>query len=300
MSTLLKQKQEEIDGLLLKANEIYEAIGQNEPTTDQKKSVIDINKEIEEKEHAFLELEAMEKGREAVTKRLADMRKPVDRGDQRYKGAEPEQKADPRTLGDAVLGDEGFKQWLGSVKNGNTIRQGQFGNSPAVEVKALITGASSTSAGAFVRTDYDSDVNLPYRTLNIRDIITVGQTDSDLVEFVRMVSRDNQAAPVAEATATSGGTGVKPESDLVLEVVARRHPPRSCRCRPTANPDRQRTALHGAGRVGGPDRRWFRYRRELHGTLQHHRDANPSMGYRHLDDDPKGSNQGAGRRTGYA
>jgi HK97 family phage major capsid protein len=219
MSTLLKQKQEEIDGLLLKANEIYEAIGQNEPTTDQKKSVIDINKEIEEKEHAFLELEAMEKGREAVTKRLADMRKPVDRGDQRYKGAEPEQKADPRTLGDAVLGDEGFKQWLGSVKNGNTIRQGQFGNSPAVEVKALITGASSTSAGAFVRTDYDSDVNLPYRTLNIRDIITVGQTDSDLVEFVRMVSRDNQAAPVAEATATSGGTGVKPESDLVLEVV---------------------------------------------------------------------------------
>lgn len=84
----------------------------------------------------------------------------------------------------------------------------------------LITGGSSTSGGAFVVTDRDPTVvGLGRRQLTIRDLISIVRTSSDLVEFVRQTSRTNNAAPVAEATAASGSSGVKPESAAAFEVV---------------------------------------------------------------------------------
>lgn len=86
------------------------------------------------------------------------------------------------------------------------------------EFRNLVTGASSTSAGAFVVPDRQGGVvNLPVRPLSILDLITVGQTDSDLVEFVRQTSRATSAAIVAEATTTSNGA--KPESSIAWELV---------------------------------------------------------------------------------
>jgi HK97 family phage major capsid protein len=218
MSKVLLEKQEEIKGLLEKVNGIYDAIGEGVPTPEQFKEVKDTNKLIEEKETALKELTEFELGRESTGQRVKDLRKPVDR-DQRYKGTEGEQVSEHKTLGRQVLENPEFKNWRESILNAGSVREKQSIQSPAVDVKALITGTSDTSAGAFVRRDYDTTVSLPFRELNIRDIITVGQTDSDLVEFVRHVSRDNAAAPVAEATAASGGSGVKPESDIVFEIV---------------------------------------------------------------------------------
>jgi HK97 family phage major capsid protein len=57
------------------------------------------------------------------------------------------------------------------------------------------------------------------RPLTLRDIITVGTTTSDTVEYVRETSETNAAAPVAEATASSGATGTKPESAMAFEKV---------------------------------------------------------------------------------
>ena len=92
------------------------------------------------------------------------------------------------------------------------------------EFKALITGASSTSGGAFVEADRQSGiVGLPVRALTILDLITVGRTDSDLVEFVRQTSRPTGADTVPEATTLTAGTNYelsrKPQSSIAFEVV---------------------------------------------------------------------------------
>jgi HK97 family phage major capsid protein len=50
----------------------------------------------------------------------------------------------------------------------------------------------------------------------VRDIITVGETGSDTVEYVRITSVTNNAAPTAEATATGGSSGTKPESAMAM------------------------------------------------------------------------------------
>jgi len=86
--------------------------------------------------------------------------------------------------------------------------------------KDLITGASDTGAGAFVIADRQPIyVDLRQRPLVLRDLVAIGQTGSDLVEYVRQKSFTNAAAPTAEATATAGSSGTKPESAMAFEIV---------------------------------------------------------------------------------
>lgn len=92
------------------------------------------------------------------------------------------------------------------------------------EFKALLTGASDTEGGALVTPDRQGGiVGLPVRQLTILDLITVGRTDSDLVEFVRQTARPTGAAFVPEATTLTAGAAYelarKPKSNLALEVV---------------------------------------------------------------------------------
>jgi HK97 family phage major capsid protein len=95
---------------------------------------------------------------------------------------------------------------------------------PAVEVanreefKALITGASDTSAGAFVQVDRVGYYPGLLQPLDVLNMITVGETDSDLVEYVKENSFTNAAAEIAEATDTAG-TGAKPESALDFAII---------------------------------------------------------------------------------
>lgn len=99
--------------------------------------------------------------------------------------------------------------------------------SPVVNFKALLTGADhDTSAGSLVRPDYRGMQDPFYqRPLSLRDIVAKGNTTSDTIEYVRLVSVTNNAAPVAEATssaAVGGGVttvmaGVKPESGMEFE-----------------------------------------------------------------------------------
>lgn len=100
--------------------------------------------------------------------------------------------------------------------------------------KALVTGASDTSGGAFVQTDVTGIYEALGRpALTVRDLITVRQTQSDTVEFVRQTTQPTAAAPVAEATTaaaptapgTAGalvqaaGGGYKPEGSIAFEKV---------------------------------------------------------------------------------
>ncbi len=100
--------------------------------------------------------------------------------------------------------------------------------------KALITGVSSTSGGAFVVNDRYGPVTdlIGQRMLTVDDLVTKGTTTSDTVEYVRVTGKTNAAAPVAEATGagllasteagglTDAAGGLKPESAMTFEVVS--------------------------------------------------------------------------------
>ncbi|MDQ3222153.1 MAG: phage major capsid protein [Gemmatimonadota bacterium] len=51
----------------------------------------------------------------------------------------------------------------------------------------------------------------------VRDVLINGQTQSDAITFFRETAFTNNAAGVAEATATTGTTGLKPESAITFE-----------------------------------------------------------------------------------
>lgn len=103
-----------------------------------------------------------------------------------------------------------------------------------VRRKGLVTGASDTSGGAFVNTDITGIFEALGRPkLTIRDLISVRQTESDTVEFVRQTTQPTSAAPVPEATSAAGptapadggaltpvaGGGYKPEGSIAFEKV---------------------------------------------------------------------------------
>ena len=84
----------------------------------------------------------------------------------------------------------------------------------ALQQKALVYSGSAV-AGGFVQNDVQPGVlSILQRQINVLDIIPRLQTDSDTIEYVREDTFTNAAAMTAEATATTGTSGSKPESTL--------------------------------------------------------------------------------------
>jgi HK97 family phage major capsid protein len=119
-----------------------------------------------------------------------------------------------------------FKQWHRQVAGSSGILSDNVKglSSPAVRfaggVKTLLTGASDTSAGAMVWPEVQPFVPLAgRRPLTLKDIITVVPVNTDSVQFAKQDTETNAAASVAEATATSGTSGTKPESAMSFATV---------------------------------------------------------------------------------
>jgi HK97 family phage major capsid protein len=152
----------------------------------------------------------------------------------------------PASLGERFTKAPEFVDWLKSVAgSAGVISDGMKGfRSPAYEFgglkglrgqKAVVTGLSDTSAGAVVQNQWLGlqDLGTFQRPLTVRQLVTNGTTQSDAVEYARVTGFTNAAAPVAEATTAAGatapeaagalvlpaGSGVKPESSMVLEKV---------------------------------------------------------------------------------
>jgi HK97 family phage major capsid protein len=147
-----------------------------------------------------------------------------------------------KTFGELFTASDAYTDFVGRyAKNGvipnavKGVQSNPFTN--AVDLKTLVTGASSTSGGAFVRNDLYGPVTdlVGQRELTVRDLVTIGSTTSDTVDYVRVTSKTNNAAPTAEATTAAAGaisgaspgpytvatpSGTKPESALALEVVS--------------------------------------------------------------------------------
>lgn len=125
-----------------------------------------------------------------------------------------------RSLGERATTSDSYKELLASgvLTSERRSFDVQLASMPRNELKAaLITGGSATSAGAFVLNDEKAYVPQPRRMPRLFDLITVGDTDSDAVHYVRQTTFTNVAAETAEATATT--TGTKPEATIAFEEV---------------------------------------------------------------------------------
>ncbi|MFJ9113013.1 phage major capsid protein [Streptomyces sp. NPDC102283] len=140
-----------------------------------------------------------------------------------------------KTLGQEFIETPEYKALMGQATDG------RFGAKQRVQsglagFKSLVTGGSDTSGGAFVVPDQlGLQVGLDsfQRPLRLRDLVTPGTTTSDSIEYVRMTSFTNNAAPVPEATSAANptapgsagalvpnaGGGYKPESGLAAVKI---------------------------------------------------------------------------------
>jgi len=83
--------------------------------------------------------------------------------------------------------------------------------------KTLLFAGSGGSGGPLITPDYQPGLRVPIltRELTILDLIPRSGTTSDTISYVAETTFTNAAAPVPQATATTGTSGTKPESALV-------------------------------------------------------------------------------------
>ncbi len=192
-------------------------------TDDERAQVKDANIKIAACEKQARDINEDQAMRLAAEQRAKELKQPVAPGlgaggilEREKKDARPL----PKAPAEMVLNDPAFKQWRESNMIGGAFTTGKFGASPRVSIpfgfKALITGLSSTSAGAFIQAEQYAyqPTGANQRPLVIRDLVTNGNTTSDAIEYPIEGTWTNNAAVVAEATATSGASGAKPESDF--------------------------------------------------------------------------------------
>lgn len=142
--------------------------------------------------------------------------------------AEPEQAARTLNPGAELVEGEAFKTWAESSSDNLRAEdaiKGMIRSFQNPAARALITGLSDTSAGAFIEPLRQGLLEPGLvRPLRIVDLLTVIPVSTDAVEYVRENSRAQAAAPVGEATALTGTSGLKAEGNIdwvkVSEVVA--------------------------------------------------------------------------------
>jgi HK97 family phage major capsid protein len=229
MSQRLQAATAEIATLSATVSGIWDKAGDDALDEKTKQEVITANKRIEELEHEVKELQDQQQLRAQAQQRQERYNQPAtsrlatpNSGKRETPG---EQAARALSLGERVLGDAEFKAWHESlVRNGHIPERARI-HSPGVPIagglKTLITGASATSAGALVNPALLGllDTGTFQRPLTIRSLITTGTTASDAIDYVLMGTPTNNAAVVAEATATSGASGAKPESAMALSTA---------------------------------------------------------------------------------
>jgi len=81
-----------------------------------------------------------------------------------------------------------------------------------IEIQNAIETASGVDRSDLVAPDRQGIQGLPQQRLTIRSLIPAVTTESNKIDFVRQISRNNAAAPVAEGAQ-------KPESDLGFELA---------------------------------------------------------------------------------
>ena len=107
----------------------------------------------------------------------------------------------------------GLPSWGSRVANHDRLKAFQangFQGKVSIRIENAITTPSGVDQRELVAPDRQPIQGLPQQKLTVRDLIPSTPTTSNLIQYVRQVSRDNNAAPVADGAQ-------KPESDIGLE-----------------------------------------------------------------------------------
>lgn len=236
----LNTKLEEVKGTI--ADLRQDAVEKHRKFEEAKKAVAESTDKVDIESDLFKQLDEAGKAYGAIGDQIVAAEKardqlvdaivrtggnPIVTDDPGKGGGDPERKnglqvASRSTAGWRITDGETYKalKSSGELESSAPIGVKRLGEGwSRDEFKALITGASDTSAGAFVTPDRVGYFPMPLRPLTIIDLITVGDTDSDLVEYVKQTSFTNAAAPVAEATDVTGTSGTKPQSNAAFQIV---------------------------------------------------------------------------------
>lgn len=220
-------KSAEVSALFTEADEKHNG----EMPDDARERVKTLNQEIEGLEKRAVDLKGDEAIRAANARRRQDLQQPVSRpefpsgkGDEDTAERKADRRATLKTFGQQFIDNPDWQAFFKQIAPTGAVGEKTRVQSPSlllpVSMKTLITGVSDTSGGAFVVADQSGIFDaLGRRPVTLRDIISVRTTQSDLIEFVRQTSRENNAAPVAEATASGGSSGVKPEGGFAFVRV---------------------------------------------------------------------------------
>lgn len=218
-----KTKAEEMVNLLDKID------GETSPTQDQLKSWNDTRVGLTAEMKALNDqIERME-ARDQANAIIRRASQPF--GGMVFDGA---QSGAAKSLGEQFTDSDAFKTWFKSVAGeSGRIPDNKSGNLPtsapmevAGGLKTLLIGGTTwavpadVSGNALVAPEHRGlvDMGTWMRPLRIVDLLGRETTQSEIIYYVRVTGATTAAAPTAEATATGGSSGAKPEGGLTFEV----------------------------------------------------------------------------------
>ena len=140
----------------------------------------------------------------------------VKQGELQARLQETEQKLDRRSMDDQDQCSKSIGQQVSdSPEFKDYVAAGNYRKGFNFPIKAVVSITSDpSSAGSTIAPDRRTGiVAAPDRRLTVRDLLTPGTTNSNLIQYVRETGFQNMAATVAEGAA-------KPKSDITFDLVA--------------------------------------------------------------------------------
>jgi HK97 family phage major capsid protein len=191
----------------------------NREDLEENKRLLMLCDELETK---LAEVEDASQRRERITSRINDLQRPADKvlhdgreasslspGDQFTRSAEYRHAANEGIFNSKLNRIELAAQ----MADGTSLLRWK-----QMMAKALVYSASAIG-GAMIQNDVQpGSLDILQREINVMDLIPRLTTDSDMIEYVREDTFTNNAAMVAEASATTGTSGAKPESVLAFSA----------------------------------------------------------------------------------
>lgn len=169
-----------------------------------------IRDEIEQAKDKLIDIKGWGGGATATT---GEPQRPIAQADAK-RSASFGEKATQR-----IIGDPRYETARKAFDPGLKMTDLSFAAIERGEFKSLITGLSDTSGGAFVLADRQNEiVDLLRRPRIVASLITVGTTDSDLIEYVEQTTRTNGAAETLEATTQTDSSANAPESTTAFAI----------------------------------------------------------------------------------
>lgn len=227
-----KTAAQQLKALVDEEKSFWEKMGSEKPSTEQQteldtrwKSIEDLSAQVEE-ENKVADRSKRLKAIESF------LNQPVDRPDFGNLGSAAGTQ-ELKTMGQLIANAPEFKAWREQIAPAGKEMTAsyQFGRSPNIPMKEIGLGDISfkdilvmtvpgTAGGSLVRRDYGPwPIELPLRQPSIRDVITILQTGSNLIEYVRVNSLTRAARIVPEATSLTDDNALKPKAGIGLEVV---------------------------------------------------------------------------------